>query len=242
MRWMIVILGLLLSGCMVGYQQPSYQGPPPLQATSMTQVNFMVGVQQPGAYKVGFMEGCDSGNVSAGNISYIFKKDVERFGTDGVYQQGWNDGFNRCVAGATVEVAGNYNYQSYYGYYYPGTFYSGFYYPGYYYEPGYSIWLGYSGYPHHKHHIHRNNYYYSPWYGGHKNKGGKYKGHKHKGHRGKPYFARSRGGGHKHKGGGYGGHKSRGGKGGGHKGGGGKGRGHGGHKGGGNKSGSYWIR
>ncbi len=225
MHLIVVILGLLLSGCMVSYQQPSYQGPPPLLATSMAQVNVMVGVQQPAAYKVGFMEGCDSGNVSAGNNSYIFKKDVERFDTDDIYQQGWNDGFNRCVSGATV-TAGNYNYQSYYGYYYPGTFYSGFYYPGYYYEPGYSISLGYYSYPRHNHHVHRKNYYYTPWYGGHKHKGG-HRGYK--GYAGGRYnIAKPRGGGHKHKGGG--GYKSRGGKGGGHKGGGGKG------------GGSYWIR
>ena len=60
----------------------------------------MVGAQQPPAYKVGFMEGCDSGYVSGGNTSYIFKKDTNRFDTDDVYKQGWNDGFNRCVSGA----------------------------------------------------------------------------------------------------------------------------------------------
>ena len=201
MRWMVLIPGLFLSGCVAHYGA-SYQGPPPLQATSMAQVNAMVGAQQPAAYKVGFMEGCDSGRLSAGDNSFLFKKDTNRFDTDDVYQQGWNDGFNRCVSGEGA-AANNYYYPSYYyGYYYPGTFYSGFYYPGYYYAPGYSIWAGYYGYPRHRH-VHRHNHY-TPWYGG----------HKHKGYRGKPYAAKSRGRGHNHKGGGR---KGRGGKGGGHK-------------------------
>ena len=187
MRWMVLILGLVLSGCVAHYQS-GYQGPPPLQATSMAQVNAMVGAQQPAAYKVGFMEGCDSGRLSAGDNSFLFKKDTDRFDRDDVYQQGWNDGFNRCVSGEGAS-SGNSYYQSSYGYYYPGTFYSGFYYPGYYYAPGYSIWAGYYGYPRHRHN------HYTPWYGGHKHGGHKHKGRGHK----------SRGGkrrGHSHKGGG----------------------------------------
>lgn len=187
MRWMILILGLSLSGCYAHYQT-RYQGPQPLQATSMAQVNAMVGVQQPAAYKVGFMEGCDSGRLSAGDNSFLFKKDTNRFDTDDVYKQGWNDGFNRCVSGEGAP-ANNY-YSSYYrydyypgyyypGYYYPGTFYSGFYYPSYYYAPGYSLWLG--NYPRHRHYAYRHNHYYTPWYGG---------GHKHK-NRG-PYLGKSR--------------------------------------------------
>jgi hypothetical protein len=75
---MVLIPGLFLSGCVAHYGA-SYQGPPPLLATSMAQVNAMVGPQQPAAYKVGFMGGCDSGHLSAGNTSYIFKKDTARF-------------------------------------------------------------------------------------------------------------------------------------------------------------------
>jgi hypothetical protein len=170
---MVLILGFSLSGCMIGYQQARYQGPPPLQATSIEQVNVMVGAQQPAAYKVGFMEGCDSGHLSAGDSSFLFKKDTNRFDTDDVYQQGWSDGFNRCASEAPVTV-GNYYYPSYYGYYYPGTFYSGFYYPSSYYAPGYSLWMGHYGHRHHTHHGYRHNYYYTPWYGGHKHKGGGY--------------------------------------------------------------------
>lgn len=206
MRWIVVILGLSLSGCIVAPYQARYQGPPPLQSTNMAQVDAMAGAQQPVAYKVGFMEGCDSGHLSAGNNSFIFKKDTNRFETDDVYKQGWNDGFNRCVSGAGVTAGNNY-YRGYYDYYYPGSYYSGFYYPSYYYAPGYSLWLGYYGYPRHQHYTYNRNYYYTPWYGGHKHKSGK--------HRGDYYIGKPRGGSHKGKGGKGGSHKGRGKKGGG---------------------------
>ena len=226
MRWMVLILGLFLSGCYIQSQGRYYaEGPPPLQATSIEQANAMVGGQQPAAYKVGFMEGCDSGRLSAGDNSFLFKKDTDRFDTDDVYQQGWNDGFNRCVSGEGAPPR-NYYSQSYYGtnYYYPGTVSTGFYYPGFFYAPGYSIWAGYYGPPRHRLHVHRKNYYYTPWYGGHRHS-----------HRGKAFGGRYNinkppRGGHKHKGGGrIGG----GGRGGGHKGGGGRSGGGGGR---------YWIR
>ena len=220
MRWMVVILGLSLSGCVIAPYQPRYQGPPPLQTTSIEQVNAMVGVQQPAAYKVGFMGGCDSGHLSAGDTSFIFKKDKTRFETDDAYKQGWNDGFSRCVSGAGVTVD-NYN-RGYYGYnyyypgpYYAGSYYSGFYYPSYSYAPGYSLWLGYYGYPRHRHYTYNRNYYYTPWYGGHKHRSKGFKGYS----RG-PYLSKPRGGGGHSKG-----RKSWRGKGGGHKGGGGKGGG-----------------
>jgi hypothetical protein len=200
MRWMVLILGLFLSGCYAHYQaRYQYQGPPPLQTTSMSQVDSMVGAQQPVAYKVGFMEGCDSGRLSSGNSSFLYKKDMERFGKDDAYKQGWNDGFNRCASGEGVP-SGNYYYQREYGYYYPSTVYTGFYYPSYYYAPGYSVWLGYYGYPRHYRYIHRHNHYYSHWNGGHKHRGG-YRG---KPYRGKYNITKSRpGGGKKYKGGGY---------------------------------------
>lgn len=226
MRWMVLILGLLLSGCYAHYQT-SYQGPPPLQTTSLAQVDAMVGNQQPAAYKVGFMEGCDSGRLSAGNNSFLFKKDTDRFETDDVYKQGWNDGFNRCLSGDGAPASGYTYYQSSYGYYYPGTFYSGFYYPAHYYSPGFSIWTGYYGFPRYRYWP-RRAYYYSPWYGGHRHKarrgyrgyaGGRYNIAK------PPPSRRNHGGG---------GHRGGIGGGGGRKGGGGsKGRGGGGR---------YWIR
>ncbi len=221
MRWMVLISALFLSGCVIAPYQARYSGPPPLQSTTLAQVNSMVGAQQPAAYKVGFMEGCDSGRVSAGDNSYIFKKDVERFKTDDIYQQGWNDGFNRCVSGGGSAPATNYSAYTYFGfgyypYYYPGVFYSGGYYPGYYdyypyYSSSYSVWLGHYGY---RWPSHRTHYYASPWYGGHKHKRG---GH---------FYSRWNS--HKGSGGFYGGQHRGGGKG--HKGwsgkGGGKGRGH----------------
>ena len=210
MRWMVLISTLFLSGCVVHYSGARNQGPPPLRATTMAQVNSMAGAQQPAAYKVGFMEGCDSGRLSAGDNSYLFKKDVERFNTDDVYQQGWSDGFNRCTSGEGSAPATNYSTNTYFGfgyypYYYPGAFYSGWYYPGYYnyypyYSSSYSIWLGTYG---HDHHYPRHRYYASPWYGGHKHKGGG----------GKFYSRWNR---HKDPGGFYGG-KHRGGSGKGHK-------------------------
>lgn len=213
MRWMVLILGLFLSGCYAHYQGRYYaEGPAPLLSTSMAQVDEMVGTQQPAAYKVGFMEGCDSGRLSAGNTSYLFKKDADRFETDDVYKQGWDDGFNRCVSGEGAP-AKRYYYQNSYGYnyYYPGTFSTGFYYPSYYYAPGFSIWSGYYAYPRHRHYIYNRNHYYTPWYGGHKHRA------KH-GLRGRGYS-----GGHKGRSGGRGGRGGGGRSGGGRSGGGSKG-------------------
>jgi len=195
MRWMVLILGLFLSGCYAHYQGRYYaEGPAPLLSTSMAQVDEMVGTQQPAAYKVGFMEGCDSGSLSAGNTSYLFKKDADRFETDDVYKQGWNDGFNRCISGEGAP-AKRYYYQNSYGYnyYYPGTFSTGFYYPSYYYAPGFSIWSGYYAYPRHRHYAYNGNHYYTPWYGGHKHRGRGYKGYR----RG-PYIGKHRGGSNSH--------------------------------------------
>ena len=198
MRWMIVILGLSLSGCYAHYQSryqpPRYQGPPPLQTTTIDQVNAMVGVQQPAGYKVGFMEGCDSGRLSGGNNSYLFKKDSTRFETDDEYKQGWSDGFNRCVAGEGVSADSYYQGNYGYNYYYPGTYYSGFYNPSYYYAPGYSIWSGYYSYPRHRHYTYNRNHYYTPWYGGHKHKGRNFKKR-----RGDYFIGKPRGGGKSHR-------------------------------------------
>lgn len=60
-------------------------------ATPMSQVpNGPVGYQQ------GYAEGCNSGNVAAGHPYYKFSKDVSRYGGDGEYKQGWDDGFAVC--------------------------------------------------------------------------------------------------------------------------------------------------
>ena len=235
MRWMVLISALFLSGCVVHHSGPRYQqGPPPLQTTTMEQVNSMAGAQQPAAYKVGFMQGCDSGRLSAGDNSFLFKKDVDRFNTDDVYQQGWNDGYNRCASGegappATYQSTHTYFGFGYYPYYYPRAYYSGgYYYPGYYdyysyYEPGHSIWLGGYGYNYQNR---RESYYASPWYGGHKHKGGGHYYSRWNSHKspGGFYGGKHRGGGKVHKGSGGKGWKGKGGsgKGRGHKGSGGK--------------------
>lgn len=51
---------------------------------------------QPPAYVDGHIDGCNSGTTAAGNPYYRFAKDVNRFETDKLYAQGWNDGFIIC--------------------------------------------------------------------------------------------------------------------------------------------------
>ncbi len=87
MRWIIALTGLLLTGCVAysGGYYGGYYGP---RATSIDQVDLMVGTQQPVEYRVGFQDGCDSGYVSAGNRTYTFKKDVARYDVDTLYKQG----------------------------------------------------------------------------------------------------------------------------------------------------------
>ncbi|TDJ49736.1 MAG: hypothetical protein E2O44_05475, partial [Nitrospina sp.] len=91
MRWIIALTGLLLAGCV--YSTGGYYGP---RATSINQVDLMVGLEQPVAYRVGFQAGCDSGYVFVGNTAYTPKRDVQRYDVDSQYKQGWNDGYNRC--------------------------------------------------------------------------------------------------------------------------------------------------
>ena len=77
MRYLFVLL--LLAGC----------------ATNMDEATRDVGYQ-PTEYREGYAEGCDSGYVSAGHPYYRFRKQVARFESDRLYQQGWNDGFAKC--------------------------------------------------------------------------------------------------------------------------------------------------
>lgn len=65
-------------------------------ATSMQAVDQTVGSHQPPEYKDGFKDGCDSGYVAAGHPYYRFRKDISRFNGNGLYKQGWNDGFSVC--------------------------------------------------------------------------------------------------------------------------------------------------
>ena len=50
----------------------------------------------PPAYIDGHVEGCSSGTAAAGNPYYRFAKNVQRFESDKLYVQGWNDGFAVC--------------------------------------------------------------------------------------------------------------------------------------------------
>ena len=76
----IILLIVMIMGC----------------ATSMQEVNSTVGAGQPLEYNIGYMDGCDSGNMAAGHPYYRFYKDVSRYKKDDNYKIGWDDGFNVC--------------------------------------------------------------------------------------------------------------------------------------------------
>lgn len=152
MRWIIALTGLLLMGCV--YSTGGYYGP---RATSINQVDLMVGLEQPVAYRVGFQAGCDSGYVFVGNTAYTPKRDVQRYDVDSQYKQGWNDGYNRCrgnpgpYSGASYSSGYYYGPDYYYGFY-PGLYWSSRhnYRSNYYYPYGSGIYYG--------------THYYSPYY------------------------------------------------------------------------------
>jgi hypothetical protein len=50
----------------------------------------------PPAYAEGYDDGCASGKEAAGGLIAETRKDTTRYGTDGQYTQGWNDGFEKC--------------------------------------------------------------------------------------------------------------------------------------------------
>jgi hypothetical protein len=52
--------------------------------------------QGPQAYREGYADGCSSGYVAAGQPYMKYKKDVYRSGSDSLYREGWNDGYNTC--------------------------------------------------------------------------------------------------------------------------------------------------
>lgn len=51
---------------------------------------------QPHAYTQGMEDGCASGYVAAGHPYYRFTKNVDRYGSDSLYRQGWDDGLVQC--------------------------------------------------------------------------------------------------------------------------------------------------
>lgn len=131
MRWALAIfLGLSVSGCATYVLAPDGT-----RTTSIEHVNDRVGISQPISYRVGYMDGCNSGRLSAGDSSFTFKKDTERTSVDDLYKHGWDDGFSQC------KVA--YARRTYYTEYY---FWPGFY-------PVYSFWPSiHFGYGHHRSH------------------------------------------------------------------------------------------
>jgi len=61
-----------------------------------SQSQTMVQEGYPVAYAQGFEDGCASGKQAGGSMFDRFKKDVNRFGSDRKYSQGWSDGFRQC--------------------------------------------------------------------------------------------------------------------------------------------------
>ncbi len=65
-------------------------------AGCVSQKQTMVNQGFPISYADGFDDGCHSGKKAGGNMFEQFKKDVNRFGVDRQYAQGWSDGFRQC--------------------------------------------------------------------------------------------------------------------------------------------------
>ncbi len=61
-----------------------------------SQKERMIQQGYPLPYADGFDDGCHSGNKAGGSLFDQFKKDVNRFGADSKYSQGWSDGFRQC--------------------------------------------------------------------------------------------------------------------------------------------------
>jgi hypothetical protein len=51
---------------------------------------------RPPDYIDGYVDGCDSGYHAAGVPYNLFSQDRERFKSDRLYSDGWNDGFTNC--------------------------------------------------------------------------------------------------------------------------------------------------
>ena len=50
----------------------------------------------PPAWQDGYVPGCKSGATAAGSIGFQFTKDFDRYQSDALYKQGWDDGFRIC--------------------------------------------------------------------------------------------------------------------------------------------------
>lgn len=78
-HWFALVFAALLTGCAAELVQG--------------QRNALIRQGQPPAYVDGYGEGYESGTHAAGNPYFKFRKDVRRFESDSLYQQGWKDGF-----------------------------------------------------------------------------------------------------------------------------------------------------
>lgn len=64
--------------------------------TTVADMHEMIGPSHPDNYKSGFMAGCDSGYVAAGNLSYNYNKNTQAYSAEKDYKQGWDSGFATC--------------------------------------------------------------------------------------------------------------------------------------------------
>jgi hypothetical protein len=59
----------------------------------------------PPAYAEGYADGCSSGKEAAGGLFDETRKDMTRYGTDGQYTKGWDNGFQQCRSDMAAAVA-----------------------------------------------------------------------------------------------------------------------------------------
>jgi hypothetical protein len=50
----------------------------------------------PVAWQDGYLPGCESGANAAGDLGFKFSKDFQRYLSDAMYKEGWDDGFKVC--------------------------------------------------------------------------------------------------------------------------------------------------
>lgn len=52
----------------------------------------------PSAYAEGYDHGCASGKAAAGGLFEQTQKDAQRYQGDSEYAQGWDEGYQKCLA------------------------------------------------------------------------------------------------------------------------------------------------
>jgi hypothetical protein len=92
----ILIMGttLVLTGCTAGINRESY-----LKNTH----SYLVSQGQPPAYVDGYIDGCSTGRMLAGDKGFKYRKDVVRADRDALYARGWQDGHITCRNEALCE-------------------------------------------------------------------------------------------------------------------------------------------